>query len=262
MLPTPDTPRLPDSIYPPSEDSYLLLDTLSDQEETTFLTDRFKNSVCPLIADLGTGSGVLLAMVLAHARTILGRSDILGMGIDINQDACVYSKETVVENCRQRETSAGTYLTTINSSLFAGIKPGEIDLLIFNPPYVPTPDVPTVLALGNDSRDAAYQRDAHLLSLSYSGGKDGMEVTNKVLEALSNVLSARGVAYVLLCKANKAGDVIDRIRAWPHDQGHQWEARIVRSSGMQAGWERLIVLRIWRQRVEDRSTYPSSPTAR
>lgn len=251
MLPTPDTPRLPDSIYPPSEDSYLLLDTLSNEEERIFLAKRFQNSACPLIVDLGTGSGVLLALVLAHAETILGRSDVLGMGIDINQDACIYSRNTIIENCTREGIRTGTCLTTINSSLFSGIKPGEIDLLIFNPPYVPTPEVPTLLVPRSESRHAVYERDSRLLSLSYSGGKNGMEVTNKVLEELPNILSVKGVAYVLLCKANKVEDVIDRIHAWPDDQGNQWEANIVQSSGKQAGWERLIVLRIWRQREEE-----------
>ena len=248
MLPTPETPGLPDSIYPPSEDSYLLLDALSDPIQISFLTERLKNTTCPLVADLGTGSGVILALVLAHAKLLLGRSDVLGLGVDINRDACFYSRNTVLANCKEHGSQA-TYLTTINSSLLAGLRPRQIDLLIFNPPYVPTPDVPTAMtpeAGPFQGKLAAHDRDSHLLSLSYSGGKDGLEVTNKLLEDLPNCLSQRGIAYVLLCKANKVEEIIKRILAWPKSEDTEWKAEVVRSSGKQAGWERLVVLRIWR----------------
>ena len=248
MLPTPETPGLPDSIYPPSEDSYLLLDALSDPIQTSFLTEQLRDATCPLIADLGTGSGVILALVLAHSQLLLGRSDVLGLGIDINRDACFYSPNTVLANCKQHGSQA-TYLTTINSSLLTGLRPQQIDLLIFNPPYVPTLDVPIVITPETNllqGKLAAHDRDSHLLSLSYSGGKDGMEVTNRLLEDLPNYLSQRGVAYVLLCKANKVEEIIKRIQTWPKDEDRKWKAEVVRSSGKQAGWERLVVLRIWR----------------
>jgi release factor glutamine methyltransferase len=36
--------------------------------------------------------------------------------------------------------------------------------------------------------------------------------------------------------------VKERIEAW----GHGWRADLVGSSGVQAGWEKLVIVRIWR----------------
>ena len=66
MLPTPDTSHVSyDQIYEPAEDSYLLLDTLSSASETTFLRSHFRTGPAPLVVEVGTGSGVVLAFVVA-----------------------------------------------------------------------------------------------------------------------------------------------------------------------------------------------------
>ena len=73
MLPTPSTSHVNyDQIYEPSEDSYLLLDTLSSPVEVDFLCPRFPpGSPSPLVLEVGTGSGVVIAFVLANAERIL-----------------------------------------------------------------------------------------------------------------------------------------------------------------------------------------------
>jgi release factor glutamine methyltransferase len=121
-----------------------------------------------------------------------------------------------------------------------------VDVLIFNPPYVPTPELPT-LPEGGESLERAetpsFEDDSKLLELSYAGGADGMETTNRLLDALPVVLSKEGCAYVLLCAQNRPDEVKERIRGW----GGEWRAETVGSSGMKAGWEKLVVVRIWRE---------------
>jgi release factor glutamine methyltransferase len=277
MLPTPPTPNLPETIYPPSEDSYLVLDTLSCASETAFLHERFSpatqtanTSPSPLVVDVGTGSGILLALVLAHAHTLLGRTDVLGLGIDVNPDACTYAGHTVQRTCsevqqQQHSTSnrsdsskPGTYLTTLHTSLLSAIRPHTIDMLVFNPPYVPTDTLPAaaapaltaIAAAAAAVQESEFERTSRLLALTYAGGKDGMQVTNAVLDDLARVLSPRGVAYVLLCKANRVEEVIGRVHAWngvkDQDGEGRWAAEVVGTSGLQAGWEKLVVVRIWR----------------
>lgn len=69
-----------------------------------------------------------------------------------------------------------------------------------------------------------------------------METTNRLLDAIPAVLAPdRGVAYVLLCKQNRPEEVKERIQGWGG-----WCAEMVGSSGMQAGWEKLVIMRIWR----------------
>jgi release factor glutamine methyltransferase len=70
-----------------------------------------------------------------------------------------------------------------------------------------------------------------------------METTDKLLDAIPEALDPnRGVAYVLLCAQNRPEEVKSRIRGW----GGGWKAETVGNSGVQAGWEKLVIVRIWR----------------
>ncbi|KAF4635504.1 hypothetical protein G7Y89_g2601 [Cudoniella acicularis] len=246
MLPTPSTDHVAfERIYEPAEDSYLLLDTLSSESEKAFLRERFHSGVpSPLVVEIGSGSGVVISFIDAHTETIFGRSDILTAGVDVNSHACSATIQTV--NVAEKEQksqgiSHGFYLGNVAADLGSAMKPEEVDVLVFNPPYVPTPDLP-VLHQKKDSSE--FDRDSHLLSLSYAGGADGMEVTNRLLNSLPEVLSKdRGCAYILLCAQNKPEAVKQQIRSW----GEEWIAETVGSSGKKGGWEKLQIVRVWRE---------------
>jgi release factor glutamine methyltransferase len=245
MLPTPSTSHVNyERIYEPSEDSYLLLDTLSTSTENSFLQCQFPSgSATPLVLEVGPGSGVVLAFVTAHAKHIFGRSDVATLGIDVNEFACKATKQTVEVSVKEDEVEPGVFLNAVWGDLTNVIRPGSIDVLIFNPPYVPSEALP---ALPENSFRDSFERDILLSSLATDGGIDGMETTDRLLAELPRVLIRRGVAYILLCAQNKPDEVMDRIRAWPEDQGKHWCAEKVGSSGRKAGWERLCVVRIWR----------------
>ncbi len=266
MLPTPSTSHVDlDRVYEPAEDSFLLLNTLSSAPEIKFLKQRFTFSLdkpqspSPLIIEIGTGSGVVLAFVTAHARAIFGRSDVLSLGVDINQVACEATKQTVIQACEEASndndgveapSGSAVLLASLNADLTTSIRPGTIDVLIFNPPYVPTPDLPRPPSpgTGGKAQDSdigrnVFDNNSHLLSLSYAGGVDGMEVTDKLLLQLPSLLSSgRGMAYILLCKQNKPEEVLQRIRDW----GPKWSVEVVGHSGRTGGWEKLQIVRLCR----------------
>lgn len=265
MLPTPSTSHVDtDCIYEPAEDSYLLLDTLSSENEARFLTQRFaehqptgphdESDYSPLVLEVGTGSGVVLAFITAHAHAILGRADVIALGTDVNRFACKATKQTVTQACQATNAKdvhgSGLMLATMCADLTSSLRDGVVDLLIFNPPYVPSPAVPELqyLKLGTAIADdectsRTFEEDSHLLQLSYDGGLDGIEVTNRLLECLPNVLNlARGTAYILLCAQNKPAEIMQRIREW----GNGWSVSVVGRSGKKAGWEKLQIIRIWR----------------
>ena len=259
MLPTPSTSHVNfDRIYEPAEDSFLLLDTLSSVSESAFLTHRFDQEVvksAPAVLEVGTGAGVVLAFVTAHTQQIFGRTDVLTLGVDINAWACAATKETVSQaSCRiparvrSTHSTNGMFIACLNADLGSCIRYGAIDILIFNPPYVPTEELPRPRRLETegctlDTEPADFDKDSQLLALSYAGGKDGMEVTDRLLEELHLVLNEeRGVAYVLLCKQNKPELVRQRVIRW----GRTWSCEIVGQSGKTGGWERLQILRICR----------------
>ncbi|OJJ48001.1 hypothetical protein ASPZODRAFT_64588 [Penicilliopsis zonata CBS 506.65] len=254
MLPTPDTSHVPfNTVYEPAEDSYLFLDTLSSPAESAWLATRFATTPAPLITEVGCGSGVVLGFATANAQSIFGRRDVLAIGTDVNLHACLATRETVQravqtqqkeEATSQQETTTSLYLDSLTADLCRPLRPGSVDVLLFNPPYVPTPDLPPIPS--NDQTygpsKPSFETESYLLSLTYAGGADGMETTNRLLELVPDVLADHGVAYVLLCAQNKPAQVRESILAWPGE----WQAEIVGRSGMQAGWEKLVILRIWR----------------
>lgn len=88
-------------IYPPEEDSFLLL-------------KHVKALAKGKVLDMGTGSGILAEAALEKTR------DVLAADID----------EEAVNNCKERGINA------ILSDLFSNIH-GKYDLIVFNPPYLP-----------------------------------------------------------------------------------------------------------------------------
>ena len=243
MLPTPSTTHISfDRIYEPAEDSYLLLDTLSSADETAFLRSHFQSSPPPLVTEIGTGSGVVLAFLTAHASTIFGRSDIFSLGVDINSFACEATSQTVSLALERQEEphEGGLYLGNVQGDLNTALRQNSIDVLVFNPPYVPTPTLPSTRDLRSFGEKTTFEEDSQLLELSYAGGEDGMETTNRLLDALPETLSQRGIAYILLCAQNKPEEVKSRVVE------HGWQVETVGSSGKKAGWEKLVILRIWR----------------
>ncbi|KAI4691663.1 hypothetical protein J4E81_007190 [Alternaria sp. BMP 2799] len=251
MLPTPSTAHVCfDRVYEPAEDSYLLLDTLSSASETAYLKERFgdASTTPPLVLEVGVGSGVVLAFVAANASTIFSRHDVLTLGVDINSFACKAASQTVRDAIGERENGRSVFIDVVNGDLASAIRPHSVDVFIFNPPYVPAelPDLTShdkYNTVPEGKTATSFEQDSYLLELSYAGGEDGMVVTDRMLEQLPELLNSdRGVAYVLLCAQNKPESVKQRIRDW----GPGWMAETVGSSGKKAGWEKLVIVRIWR----------------
>jgi len=255
MLPTPSTSHVPyDNVYEPAEDSFLFLDTLASKNETEFLSPRFSESCpAPLFVEVGTGSGVVLAFATAHARHIFGHGSVLSLAVDLNPRACKAAMITV-EKARKEFAldgiSAGVFAGAMQADLMSSLRTGTVDVLMFNPPYVPSEDSPCDLKAGLEDADAEpmqpsakFDRDSKLLALATNGGLDGMETTNKFLDDLPRVLNpSRGVAYLLLCAQNRPNQVAEKIKSW----GDGWNVHFAGHSGKKAGWEVLHILRIWR----------------
>lgn len=73
------------------------------------------------------------------------------------------------------------------ASAFGNQLNGKVDLLIFNPPYVPT-----------DSDELGHCD----LRAAWAGGKDGMEVTGRFLPDIARLLSPGGCCYLVLVQEN------------------------------------------------------------
>ena len=261
--PTPSTSHIGSStnfevlgIYEPAEDSFLLMDVMSNDAERKFLRERTTTttgrSSALLVAEIGSGSGVIIAFLTANAKEIFGREDVVTLAVDVNRNAAGVVGRTVggaVGERRGMDESEGNgrttamFTDTVLSDLTTSLRKGSVDVLVFNPPYVPTETLPDIPDDTTWNRKSKFERESHLLALAYAGGEDGMETTNRLLRELGEVLSQRGVAYVLLCKRNRPQEVLERLRGGGN--GRFWKAEVVGESGGKGGWERLCVVRIW-----------------
>ena len=144
----------------------------------------------------------------------------------------------------------------MRSDLVTAIRRHSVDVLLFNPPYVPTESLPDHTATKHRDR---FDEESHLLALSYAGGLDGMEVTERLLSQLPDALSWRGVAYVLFCARNKPQEALEKImrgQKWEAGLDFEWETKTVGRTGGKGGWERLEIVRIRRKYTREEVLEP------
>ncbi|KAI0768617.1 putative methylase [Trametes elegans] len=218
MIPTPDLSHLKTEdyrhVYEPSEDTFILLDALeADAEDLRNLRPR----IC---LEIGSGSGC----VSAFAGTVLGSSVALYLTTDINPHACTSTKATG----RQNRVPLEPILASLADPLRARLQ-HSVDVLLFNPPYVPT-----------DTDEAGDAQHAAGIAGAWAGGRDGMEVTDILLEQVEDLLSSRGRFYLIALKQNDIQGICDRMLSRHNLQG---EIALQR----RAGREHLYALRFTRQ---------------
>lgn len=158
----------------------LLLETspaaLIPRQETELLVDlalsQFKTAPPTRWADLGTGSG---AIAVSLARTW---PTVSGHGIDLSPDALQLAERNL-QRCAPNH----------NCSLHLGswwtpLRPwwGRLDLVISNPPYIPSAVVQGLEAVVRD----------HEPHLALSGGEDGLDAIRAVVDGASIGLASGG----------------------------------------------------------------------
>ncbi|KAJ8517049.1 hypothetical protein ONZ45_g5720 [Pleurotus djamor] len=159
MIPTPDLSHLTredyERVYEPAEDTFLLLDALEqDAEELKALNLR-------LCLEIGSGSGCVSVFI----GSVLGSSTALFLSTDINTHACACTLATGKKNKVDIEPVA----THLDRALHSRLT-GQVDLVVFNPPYVPTP-----------TDEAQVAQDVGGIAGAWAGGRDGMTLTNVFL---------------------------------------------------------------------------------
>lgn len=174
-------------VYEPAEDSFLLLDAL-EADLPKLQTD--KPSIC---TEIGSGSGVIITAV---AKAL---PDTACFAIDINPRACDVTKRTALKN--------GANLNVINMNLLNGFQSNVVDVLIFNPPYVVTPDEEI------DSNQSPHDNPFNdKIIQSWAGGTDGRLIMDRVFNGMDSILSPNGSAYFLVIEENKPKEIIANMK--------------------------------------------------
>ncbi|KAF3273669.1 S-adenosylmethionine-dependent methyltransferase [Orbilia oligospora] len=249
-LPTPSTSHITSQpVYPPSEDSYLLLDAFSLPSEIAFISSRLPaGTPSPLLVEIGTGSGIVSAFLAAHAGVLFGRQDVITMGLDVSYTANTVTSTTISNTCSEHPETSATFLDCMTSDLTSCLKPNCVDILVFNPPYVPTSEHPSLSTLRDGKQQKVivnsksredYDMEDYLFSLTYAGGDKGMETTDRLLDQLHEVLSERGVLYLLLCAGNRPPEVLGRVTAM--ESGWKMERVIERRAGEVQGVAIIVI---------------------
>lgn len=186
-----ETPYLPNSVfgedfefvYEPAEDTFLLLDAL--EKDLPTLKDRV--FVC---LECGSGSGTVIT---ALAKSL--PPNILMIGTDINFRACQTSKKCARYH---NQSSIQIVNTDLAESLVDRLE-NKVDLLIFNPPYVPT------------SINETEANSINKINLSWAGGSDGRQLIDKFLkDYVPRMLSMPdGVVYLVALDKNNIHELLN-----------------------------------------------------
>jgi release factor glutamine methyltransferase len=143
------------TVYEPAEDSVMMAENLRlDPGER--------------VLDLGTGCGILAILAALMGGEVVAT--------DVNPDAI----SCAGENARRHGVANRIDLRL--GSLFDPVRGEKFDLILFNPPYLPT---------------APDERDGSPLELAWDGGDEGRSVIDRFLEGLPDHMSSRGRAMFL-----------------------------------------------------------------
>ncbi len=136
-------------IYEPREDSYLL-----QKHVRTYANGK--------VLDIGTGSGIQALEAMEKTKDVLA--------VDIDRTAVSYARKQGVNS--------------IQSDLFSNVK-GKFDLIIFNPPYLPS--------------------DERADDLALTGGKYGYEILERFFSKAKFYLNNNG--KILIVFSSITGDI-------------------------------------------------------
>ncbi|CUS25137.1 LAQU0S28e00298g1_1 [Lachancea quebecensis] len=220
MLPTPRFSCDYEKVYEPSEDSFLLLDALEGEQK--FLQSFFTSKLT-VVCEVGCGSGIVTTFMIQNN---IPSEHAIYLPTDVNPWAMDSMVETAsLNNC------CTEMLSPIRTNLTRSIRRREIDLLVFNPPYVPAESVPHMPA-------ESEAKEGDWLDLALLGGDDGMVITWKLLDSLDEIMAPGGVAYILFCARNHPERVVEIMST------RGWKSEL--TEHRKAGWEVLSVYKFYR----------------
>ncbi|CAM9507981.1 unnamed protein product [Ascophyllum nodosum] len=177
--------------YEPAEDTYLLIDAL--RGDADYLLATVRPRIC---LEIGPGSGLVTAAV--HDLFRGGGRDAprpLYMTAEINPRAaraCVRTAEA--NNVQPCEVVCCDLATCMKDRLSR-----QVDLLLFNPPYVTTPPEEV------GSKDIAA---------AWAGGLRGREVIDRFLPMVKDLLSPTGCFYMVAVEDNDPAQIASVVEGY------------------------------------------------
>ncbi|KAL9934002.1 hypothetical protein V8E36_007084 [Tilletia maclaganii] len=247
-IPTPSLSHLTTQdfrhVYEPAEDTFILLDALEQDQEalrgqTAFIRYADGKAVektpedaflLPLpkrprlCVEIGSGSGCVSAFI----AKIAGSSQTAILSLDVNPRAADATQRTGKANDVHLEVVQTSMLSSFHARprtvRQSGAKAdqvdsrpqdqhGLIDLLVFNPPYVPT----------TEEEEAEAQRAAGIEG-SWAGGLSGTRLVDELIDGsvgadghrtggIETYLSPGGAFYLVAIRQNDPPALVNRLQA-------------------------------------------------
>jgi release factor glutamine methyltransferase len=167
-------------VYEPAEDTFLLLKAALAEAKPI-----------DSVLEIGCGKGFICRRIAPNVRAILAT--------DINPHAVKIARESGVP--------------TVRADLFKGLK-AKFDMIIFNPPYLPTSD---------------EERIDGWLNFALDGGQSGRETIKRFLDELEGHLAPGGRALLLISSLTGLREIEDMAAAagwrftWVASEKHFFE---------------------------------------
>lgn len=204
-------------VYEPCEDSFALVDALlADRAHLRELRPR----VC---LEVGCGSGYVITSLALMLGGDKGSIDYIAT--DVSEAAV----KATVATLKAHRVAADVYVADLVSGLDKRLA-GAVDVLVFNPPYVPTFDK----EVGLDG-----------ITSTWAGGNRGRIVIDRMLDVVDSILSSQGWFYLVTVTVNNPGEICQIM------QKKGFASRIVIQRYTEE--ESLHVLKFWREGMHDSS---------
>jgi release factor glutamine methyltransferase len=149
-------------------------DVLTPRPETEVIVDEvlkaFPETMAFNMLDLGVGSGTMLLAILAE------RPAAKGLGVDISEEALAVARENAAN------LDLDGRLALMRGDWTTGMGDASFDVVVSNPPYIPTADIET---LQPEVRD-------HEPRLALDGGPDGLDAYRALAPEILRVLKPGG----------------------------------------------------------------------
>ncbi|KAK9806452.1 hypothetical protein WJX73_009070 [Symbiochloris irregularis] len=175
------------SVYEPSDDSFTLVDALCAAAA------NWRSSSPEIVLEVGCGSGYIICSIASILKS-LGHTALM-LATDINANATAVTSGTL----KAHQVAAVDILCAEFAKPLMHRLRHRVDLLVFNPPYVPTP-------LEEVQRQGIAQ--------AWAGGPHGRVIIDQFLPLVAELLSDHGQLFLVTIAQNDPQGILQELRKY------------------------------------------------
>lgn len=171
------------NVYEPSDDTFALVDALVEDVE------EWKARGPLVCVEIGSGSGYVITSTALAMRSQMRTCHFIA--VDVTAAAVKATSATL--------SAHGVGADLVRCDLLEAFLPRlrqQVDLILFNPPYVVTPD-------DEVSVDG--------ISAAWAGGTNGRVVIDRFLAQVGDLLSPSGLMYMIIVQDNLPDQLIEQL---------------------------------------------------